>query len=32
MPVPPMNRVAGAPKGNVDDYHVIELVGEGSLR
>ena len=31
MPVPPMNRVAGAPKGNVDDYHVIELVGEGSF-
>ena len=26
-----MNRVAGAPKGNVDDYHVIELVGEGSF-
>ena len=30
-PLPPLNRVPGSGKGTSDDYHILELVGEGSF-
>jgi len=30
-PLPPLNRVPGSGKGASDDYHILELVGEGSF-
>ena len=30
-PLPPLNRVPGSGAGTSDDYHILELVGEGSF-